>query len=133
MSSLPRIPLALAREVDKVYASIPVVDCQGNCQAYCCPVGGAMTAFERDRIIAATDIRPNSVSLDLPPGKEVPKCNLLSADGRCSVYDIRPTICRLWGAVEGMPCPQNCKGSASITDASGMEYAKVVRKVVRPY
>ena len=29
-------------------------------------------------------------------------------DGRCSVYDDRPLICRLWGAVESMPCPHGC-------------------------
>lgn len=29
-------------------------------------------------------------------------------DGRCSVYDDRPMICRLYGTVEVMRCPYGC-------------------------
>lgn len=29
-------------------------------------------------------------------------------DGKCSVYDSRPTICRLWGATERMRCRWGC-------------------------
>src|SRR2546429_6087610 len=29
-------------------------------------------------------------------------------NGRCTVYEVRPMICRLWGMVEGMQCPHGC-------------------------
>ena len=29
-------------------------------------------------------------------------------EGRCTVYDARPAICRLWGATISMPCPHGC-------------------------
>jgi Fe-S-cluster containining protein len=34
---------------------------------------------------------------------------MLTAVGRCAVYGIRPMVCRLWGLVEGMPCPHGCR------------------------
>lgn len=35
-------------------------------------------------------------------------CEALTDAKRCAVYDVRPLICRLWGAVEDMPCPYGC-------------------------
>lgn len=29
-------------------------------------------------------------------------------DGRCSVYVVRPLLCRLWGMVDKMRCPHGC-------------------------
>ena len=34
-------------------------------------------------------------------------CSFLR-DGRCTVYAVRPMICRLWGIDETMPCPYGC-------------------------
>ena len=34
---------------------------------------------------------------------------MLTAEGRCSVYSIRPLICRIWGAAEGIPCVFGCQ------------------------
>lgn len=34
-------------------------------------------------------------------------CPYLS-DGSCSIHDVRPTLCRLWGAVETAKCPYGC-------------------------
>jgi Fe-S-cluster containining protein len=35
-------------------------------------------------------------------------CSMLDEHGRCTVYDIRPMICRLYGTMETMPCPHGC-------------------------
>jgi Fe-S-cluster containining protein len=35
-------------------------------------------------------------------------CDALTAGKRCAVYDLRPLVCRLWGAVESMPCVYGC-------------------------
>lgn len=40
-------------------------------------------------------------------------------DGRCSVYEDRPTVCRLWGATEAMPCRWGC-----IPDYGGLTAAE---------
>ena len=36
-------------------------------------------------------------------------------DGACTVYEIRPTICRLWGATRSMPCPHGCTPDDALT------------------
>jgi hypothetical protein len=54
--------------------------------------------------------------IHLPPVAEAVASYLMDGDytcpalkdGRCSVYDVRPTLCRLWGVVEDMPCPWGC-------------------------
>lgn len=43
-------------------------------------------------------------------------CPHLSPIGTCSVYAIRPLICRIWGMVEAMPCEWGCKPSRMLTD-----------------
>ena len=35
-------------------------------------------------------------------------CEALTEGRRCAVYEMRPMVCRLWGAVEGMKCPFGC-------------------------
>jgi hypothetical protein len=41
-------------------------------------------------------------------------------NGRCSVYEVRPMVCRLWGAVEGMKWPFGCAPVLGyLSDATG--------------
>ena len=48
-------------------------------------------------------------------------CPMLD-NGRCSVYDIRPMICRLWGIVETMLCHHGCKPDRVLTAEEGFEF-----------
>jgi hypothetical protein len=50
-------------------------------------------------------------------GKTV-DCPLLR-QGRCTVYAVRPLICRLWGVVESMPCPWGCRPERFLTVEEG--------------
>jgi Fe-S-cluster containining protein len=47
-------------------------------------------------------------------------CPLLKA-GRCSVYAIRPMICRLYGVTDEMPCPHGCTPERMLTEHQAME------------
>lgn len=123
-----RLPLAVLREVDATYAGLPRVACQGKCQECCCPVGNLMNEFERDRIIARTGKTPNGFDVRRVEGSanvidmdnlKNQRCNLLNADGTCSVYDIRPMVCRLYGSVPGMSCPHDCHCDTPLTDDEG--------------
>jgi Fe-S-cluster containining protein len=40
---------------------------------------------------------------------EAMSCPLLTILGRCSVYQIRPMVCRIWGAVASMRCEHGCR------------------------
>ncbi len=36
-------------------------------------------------------------------------CTHLTNEGRCAIYEHRPLVCRLYGAVKRMKCPHGCK------------------------
>ena len=52
-------------------------------------------------------------------------------DGRCSVYEHRPLICRLWGAVESLPCPHGCEVTPGLLMDTGA-HMLIARSVTLP-
>ncbi|MDX6649701.1 MAG: uncharacterized protein QOJ97_1652 [Solirubrobacteraceae bacterium] len=48
---------------------------------------------------------------EIPPLMTTPDDSVCPAldKGLCSVYGVRPMICRLWGIGEQMKCPHGCK------------------------
>jgi hypothetical protein len=98
------------RELDALYQTLPHLECQGFCHDSCGPI--EMSVREQARIIerARKPITCNKGA----------SCSMLTEDRRCSVYDIRPIICRLWGLVRSMPCPYGCRPEGGLlSDAEG--------------
>ena len=92
-------------QLQELYGQIPAIpDCTGQCWTSCGPIG--MSDRERQRIrqagIRVTPFQQAMASL------ETYWCEALTGDKRCAVYDLRPVVCRLWGAVEGMECVYGC-------------------------
>ncbi len=110
------LPMYMIREVDAIYGQVGPVQCKGKCSDSCSPIGNLMTDFERDRIIARVGYGPNEFTADI--GASV-KCNLLTSAGRCSVYDIRPMICRLWSVDQAIPCRAGCAGTNCLPPNAG--------------
>lgn len=46
-------------------------------------------------------------------------------DGACAVYEDRPTICRLWGATQSMPCPHGCTPEGALTREESHELLRL--------
>lgn len=42
----------------------------------------------------------------------------LTDDNSCSAYTDRPTICRLWGAIDALRCPHGCRSQPAPLDDS---------------
>jgi hypothetical protein len=109
------------------YARLPKVACQGKCAGpllNVCTVVSA-TELERDRIEAAV----GHEALEI---KDVNLCPLLK-DGKCTVYDIRPTICRMWGSWAFQPpCPYGCKADRTLTRAESMALLQEAVKIGGP-
>jgi hypothetical protein len=89
-----------------IYDQVPAIaDCAGHCWISCGPA--SITPWERRRLALAGH--------PVTPDEEARRCTTdfwceaLGPDGRCRAYDIRPLICRLWGAVDWLPCPHGCK------------------------
>lgn len=92
-----------ARRLDALYATLPKLECKGLCAHSCIPI--TVAPEERNRI-------RREHGVELPEADELfaQGCTTCVAlqDGRCSVYDARPMICRLWGIDETMRCPHGC-------------------------
>lgn len=89
--------------LEAIYAQVPdIPDCKGECYRSCGPIAqlGIMTPFEYSQLRDAPRLEQVSPT----------DCELLDADKRCSVYGLRPLICRLWGTVDTprMRCPYGC-------------------------
>lgn len=102
-----------------IYAEVPDVGCKGLCWNHCTAI--SLFAAERVELEQATG-RPVigerfDRTLDAPEitviGTNGP-CPHLSASRRCSVYEHRPIICRVYGTAEGLTCPHGCKPAAGL-------------------
>lgn len=92
--------IAEARTLDDLYDLIPFArGCKGQCAEACGPIG--FSVEEGRRIAAAGAHIPNVNEVG---HRSVYVCPALT-DRRCSIYRDRPTVCRLWGVSEPLPCP----------------------------
>jgi Fe-S-cluster containining protein len=108
-------PRRIAQQLDELYAELPSIDCQRLCHDSCgiVPVGPA----ERARIERAAG-KP------LDSRRDCASCTMLTDDRRCSVYEIRPILCRLWGVVENLRCPYGCKPDRMLTIEEGYAFMR---------
>nr|MDQ4040425.1 YkgJ family cysteine cluster protein [Actinomycetota bacterium] len=93
----------VAQRLDALYAELPSLECKGKCWKCCGKV--LMAPGERERI-------SREGGVDIPTVAEMRRehrelCVALK-DHRCTVYDVRPLVCRLWGIEETMRCPYGC-------------------------
>lgn len=111
----------------KLWARVPDVQCRGLCSEACGPISmsAAELALLEGRVGTLTKplsrhltgeaglLRQAIPGLDtdafpLIYDTEREACPLLR-DGRCSQYQFRPLVCRLYGAVEALRCPHGCE------------------------
>ena len=102
----------------EVYANVPQIACKGHCVESCGPI--AMSRKEAQAIRKAAPRAPVMRVDDVYQlrVKNNLTCPLLK-QGRCSVYDVRPMICRLWGVVPEMPCEWGCTPIRTISSQEG--------------
>jgi Fe-S-cluster containining protein len=86
-------------QMRRIQAKIPRIECKGLCYDCCGPIG--MTPME-------------SLLLNNAAGHEVTtneklRCSALDENNRCSAYEHRPLICRMWGVAQGMLCEHGCE------------------------
>lgn len=102
---------ARIRALEALYAALPPFQCKGLCQQSCANV--PMSRVELGRIKRAT-----GKSRCLEGGR----CPLLTAEGRCGAYAIRPMICRAYGMVDSpmLRCHFGCEPVVSHADGMRM-------------
>lgn len=95
--------------VRALWEKVPSVNCKGLCTECCGPI--AMSPAEQ----AVLDAKNITVGFD----RETLTCDKLNPFGKCSIYNDRPLVCRLWGAVPDMPCAWGCE--PTLTSAEGRQ------------
>lgn len=103
--------LSYNAQLAEIYAKIPSIECKGLCQESCGIIPVHRPELKRIRKKTDVDLDAHTVKLDGITAifnSTTDTCPLL-VDGRCSVYDVRPFICRVFGVVEGMTCRHGCK------------------------
>jgi Fe-S-cluster containining protein len=93
--------------LEELDARVPDVACKVLCHQACGPIG--MNPREGQRIRERGVNTPHHIDglAELVVTGDY-TCPALNADNQCSVYEVRPMLCRLWGATEGMPCEYGC-------------------------
>jgi len=109
---MPETPAAL-RALAAIYAKVPKLVCRGLCSESCGPI--AASQLEVARLEHASG-KKLSVDSELT-------CSALSG-GRCSAYEARPLICRLFGTVRGMRCPHGCAPEHWLSDGKAKRLLK---------
>lgn len=124
------------RSLEELWADIPPMECKGLCTDSCGPI--EVSDAERAKLAARGVKLPDVVDqlTELASvGLARYRCPAL-VDGRCSVYEVRPTICRLWGSVPEMPCRFGCQPKGGLlSSAAGrrlLEWSFLVGGSVTP-
>ena len=121
---------AKLKKIDELLSGLPTFRCKDGCFDCCGPV--KLSRLEYLRCISvsgrtAEEVR-KQMQNNLKQGIYI--CPLLDAETkRCSVYEVRPAICRLFGVVKGeLLCPHGCAAEASelLSDEQSRE---ILRKV----
>lgn len=111
--------------LDQIYAEIPAIpNCDGSCAEACGPI--AMFKAEWERVKRSAGRTPK-----LRPGALT--CPMLSPTGRCTVYTVRPYICRLWGTTPALRCPRReCEPERWLSTAQARDIYLRLRAVAGP-
>jgi hypothetical protein len=100
---------------------LPTMRCERRCHGACGPV--LMSRAEENRI--RDRLHGGFIHARDPDGL----CNRLTHDNLCSIYSIRPAVCRLWGLAEGMLCPFGCRPSRVLTKEEGYAILREVNRL----
>jgi Fe-S-cluster containining protein len=116
--------------LEELYARVPAIGCKGLCTESCGPIDGGFREL----------VRLRRAGVYLPPRHEAIKqlavtgdytCPAL-VDGRCSAYEVRPMVCRLWGSSKDLACPYKCRtlgGEDLLTSAEALALLDAARVV----
>ena len=107
------------KKVQQAWGLFPVVECKGKCQNVCGMVRASPSEIhllkdycKKNGIKYVNLNRATEEKLKVilaNPGTPHPDllCEYLK-NGKCTVYEVRPSICRLYGSPSDLVCPHGC-------------------------
>jgi Fe-S-cluster containining protein len=128
-------------QLDALYASLPTVECKQCCGPILVPKIEAARLEERRGYLEYEKTFEAAKRTYLPAPEIIQRefiglkpdakmtCVFLSPFGACSVYNIRPLVCRCWGVVDHplLRCPRGCIPTRWI---SQKEFRELNEKVI---
>jgi Fe-S-cluster containining protein len=122
--------LGVNPEVAALYARIPKIECRQKCQVFCGAIiqVGAYAEAERPEIERAV----RDAKIVRPDGASPLVCHALDVHGRCTIYAVRPAICRFFGVTEGMTCPHGCEPERLLSHAEMTEILNALAAIAGP-
>lgn len=126
----------------KLWWMVPYVHCKGLCQASCTNVPlfptEALYLIEKHKAVILPALVPAMESTVMVPvlGAGEP-CQFLDTNGRCSIYNDRPSVCREFGhKALTLDCGYDCKAKIPLTEAQTLyimaEHLKISNFAVTP-
>jgi Fe-S-cluster containining protein len=121
-------------ELQKLYDQVPPMTCKGKCTKACGMIPLERIELEEIKRRLGRRFQEKWIRNGEAFGVEFMlrtddfECPML-VNGRCSVYDIRPMICRLYGIAEGMPCGHDCACIRAMSDAESKALLHKVEKL----
>ncbi len=115
-------------KLQAIYKKIPEIDCKGLCHKTCTIVPAAKIEIKRarERMGGKNPFNPTTAIKELEAGaNKIPSCAALK-DNRCSIYTVRPAICRLYGVAIGLECVFGCTPKTKI---SKQEAYTIIREI----
>lgn len=110
--------------LDALYAQLPRVQCVGKCGGSCGPIPMALIEARRLRMVSGKKPTTTGTGRD-------ERCVYLR-NGRCSVYHVRPLICRVWGTAKSLSCMYGCKPDRWLSLAEFVEIGKQIERLGGP-
>ena len=122
-------------KIDALLSGLPAFQCKEGCTDCCGPV--ELSRLEYTRCIQVSGRTAEDVKQQMQNNLKqgIYACPLLNTETKkCSVYTVRPTICRLFGVVKGqLICPHGYapESTALLSDEHSREILRKVEELGR--
>jgi uncharacterized protein len=132
-ATIRRLQAAFAK-LDAIYAELPTIACKGECAIACGAI--PLSDLEARRLQLATHQKPRTrpgldALSDFATAPMRERCIYLTDRDRCSVYTIRPLICRAWGLLRMLSCMHGCVPDRWLKDQEFLRLAQRIEALGR--
>lgn len=109
--------MTIEERLEALYAELPHLECRGLCAVSC---GAISMGLHEARRVERVSGEPLRLMTSLSEN-----CPYLKAE-RCTVYEARPLVCRLWGMVDApaLRCEHGCAPERWLTHAEALQYVR---------
>lgn len=115
------------KKLEQLYKKIPQLECKGLCHESCTIIMASKIEIKRvkERLKGKNPFNPALYLNQMQEAEtvKIPVCSMLK-ENRCSIYSIRPAICRMYGAAEGLECPFGCQPKRKLSPEEGRQLLK---------